>query len=604
MDKKTRNLIIICIILLLILLVILGLYFMPAEWVQSENQEEVVEPDYTSTELEIKYEEDEISGEWEETAKILLEDNATKIEGSGASVSGNTVTIKSAGTYYITGTLTNGNIVVDAGDKAEVQLVLAGVDIKSQTTSAINGVKAAKLTITLEKNTNNKIEDASTYTTFTDTEDQEPDAAIFTKTDLVINGEGSLQVTANYQDGIASKDTLKIMSGNIEVKAADDGIRGKDYVAIYDGNIQIDAKGDGIKSTNTSDASLGYIVIEGGKITIQAENDGIQAETVLNIKNADITITTNGKIETKTNSYGFGRQSTTSNTTDSVSSKGIKAGNEITIESGTLKINSTDDSIHSNGNIIIKNGTMDLASGDDGIHADTNIYMIDGSITITKSYEGIESNNIQIDGGKISVVASDDGINVSGGKDSSSMQGRPGQNNFSNIESSNRKLVITGGEIEVRAEGDGLDSNGSIQMSGGTVVVAGPTSGGNGILDYDGTFEITGGVLIGYGSSDMLQTPSTTSSQYSIVVVASGKSGDTIKLQDSNGKDLVNMETVKSYSAVIISSPDIQKGESYELLQNGNKVSTMTVNSVVTSSGNVSGGYQNGGMGGKKGGRY
>jgi len=273
---------------------------------------------------------------------------------------------------------------------------------------------------------------------------------------------------------------------------------------------------------------------------------------------------------------------TTSSSTDTESSKGIKAGTEITIKSGDITIDSTDDSIHSNGSIIINGGNMNLSSGDDGIHADTNISITGGTINITKSYEGIESAYIEISGGKISVVASDDGINVAGGNDSSSTDGRTGQNNFSDVGSSNRKLVISGGEINVSANGDGLDSNGSIYMSGGTVIVAGPTSGGNGILDFDNTFEITGGTLIAYGGSGMLQTPSTSSTQYTIVASETGSSGDRISLKDSSGNEIVNTETVKSYSVVMISSPNLKQGSSYTIYKNGNQSTAITVNSIVT----------------------
>lgn len=202
--------------------------------------------------------------------------------------------------------------------------------------------------------------------------------------------------------------------------------------------------------------------------------------------------------------------------------------------------------------IVSKDGLKIISSGDDGIHADTNIAIHGGNIDITKSYEGIESNYIEINGGDISVVASDDGINVSGGNDSSSMNGRMGQNNFSSVEDSNRKLVINGGNIKVNATGDGLDSNGSMYINGGTVMVAGPTESGNGPLDYDSECVVTGGDIIIYGSTGMWQNPSSNSSQNTLTFQNSGNSGDEIVLKDSSGNEITSFKTEKAYSAIAI----------------------------------------------------
>lgn len=560
-----------------------------------------VQIDTTSTNIEVEYNQQELTGEWSDyTAKITLADSKVTIEGKGVTNNNNAITIKSAGTYYITGSISDGNIIIEANKNDEVQLVLDNCSITSKTTAPINGIQTDKLTITLADNSVNTITDSSSYTTFTDTESSEPDAAIFTKTDLVINGSGKLVVNANYSDGIVSKDELKIINANIEVNSADDAIRGKDYVAINNANITINAKGDGIKSTNSEDTSLGYVAIEGGMINIEAEADGIQAETVLNIaSNSKINITTNGEVTSSTSNQdfgGFGRggmmggfSSSTSTDEDSASSKALKAGTEITIDSGDIKIQSTDDSIHSNGIIVINNGTIKLSSGDDGIHADTNIVINSGNIDITKSYEGIESSYIEINGGTISIVASDDGINVAGGNDSSAMGGRPGQNSFSAVQDSNRKLVINNGNITVNATGDGLDSNGSIQINGGTIVVAGPTSGGNGALDYESECSVNGGNIIIYGSTGMWQNPSNSSTQYCLTFQTSGKSGDKVILKDSSGKEISSFEAVKSYGAITISNENIQKGKTYTLYVNGNSVGSLTASTVVSSSSGTGG---------------
>lgn len=562
-------------IVLIIVTIIIGI----AIYIYANKENTETEIITESTEINIEYDE-EVSEE-EYTTSIILEDDNSSVQGQGVSISGNTITITSAGVYYLTGTLTNGNIIVDANSSSDVTLVLSNVNITSQNTAVINGVKANEITITLEEGTENYLTDSDNYTYFTDVEDSEPDATIFSKTDLVINGSGKLIINANYLDGIASKDTLKISNCEIEITSNDDGIRGKDYVGINNATIQITSNGDGIKSTNTSDTSLGFIKIENSSINIETLRDGIQAETIVNITESEINIETNGEI---------------SNSSEDISSKGIKAGTELTVESGTINIDSVDDALHSNGSIIIEEGTFTLSSDDDAIHADTSIVINAGSIDITKSYEGIESSYIEINSGDISIISSDDGINVAGGNDSSSFNGRPGQNNFSSVGETNQKLIINGGNIYVRASGDGLDANGSIYINGGNIIIAGPTSSGNGSFDYDNEFIISGGTLIAYGASGMWQSPSNSSTQYGILFSVSGKQGDKITIKDSNGEEIANFETDCSYGVVFISSSLIESGETYTISVNESDTNSVTVTSVI--SGNSSGMNMQGNGGG------
>lgn len=607
MDKnKTKK--IIAFVSLLVVILILTFTVIYFCYNKNKSDLDYANIDTKGTNLVVEYEEKELTGEWEEyIAKINLSDTKTTIEGKGVEFVGNTITINSAGTYYITGSISDANIVVDADKNDEVQLVLDNASITSKQTAPINGISASKLTITLTDNSENNITDSEDYTTFTDTEKSEPDGAIFTKTDLIINGKGKLIVNANYLDGIVSKDELKIINSTIKITSKDDGIRGKDYVAINNATIDIVSVGDGIKSTNNEDTELGYIAIEGGIISINSEADGIQAETILNISsNATINVTTKGEITSSNNRNnefdrgGFkgGYTVSSTNSEDSKSSKGLKAGSEITINDGNIEIISTDDSIHSNGIIVINNGNIKASSGDDGIHADTNIAINGGTIDIEKSYEGIESAYIEINGGNISVVSSDDGINVAGGNDGSSMGQRPGQNNFNDVGSSNRKLVITDGDLFVNASGDGLDSNGSIYIKGGNITVAGPTNAGNGALDYDGECVVTGGNLIVYGAYGMWQNPSTNSTQYSLTFQISGKSGDKIILKNSSGTEIATFEAEKTYGAITISNASISKGDTYTLYVNGTSVGSLEANNIVTSNSYLNnGGMEPNGMG-------
>lgn len=523
-----------------------------------------------TTDIDINYDAKELSGEISNyNAKVNLNDEQTTIEGTGITISGAKIKISNGGTYYFTGTISDASIVVEANKNEDVIIVLDNANITSKTTSVINGVTCKKLTVHALANSSNYLTDNSTYTDFTDTEKSEPDGTIFTKTDLVVNGNGKLVINGNYRDGIVSKDTLKLINTEIEINSADDGIRGKDYVAINNAKITINSKGDGIKSTNDEDTSLGYIAIEGGTLNIQSGSDGIQAQTILNIsENPIINIVTSGTISSSNNSS---------------SSKALKAGTEISIMNGDLTLNSTDDSIHSNGSVIINGGTLTITSGDDGIHGDTSLTINDGNIDILKSYEGIESSYIEINGGNVKVVASDDGINVAGGNDNSAMNGRPGQNNFSNIQNSNRKLVINNGNIKVDSKGDGLDSNGSIYINGGYIIVEGPENGGNGALDYDGECIVKGGTLIAYGATGMWQNPSNNATIYTVAFSNTGKSGDTLILKDSSNQEILNITSNKSYGGILFTSEQIKQGESYTLYVNGTSVQTLTVSDIITS---------------------
>jgi hypothetical protein len=286
--------------------------------------------------------------------------------------------------------------------------------------------------------------------------------------------------------------------------------------------------------------------------------------------------------------WGNNNEVTSEEETESQSNKGIKAGTLIAIEGGTFNLDTLDDAIHSNDSITMADGDLIINAGDDGIHADTSIVINGGNINIEKSYEGIESADITIAGGNIYVTASDDGVNVAGGNDGSSMNGRPGQNNFNLTE--DNKLAINGGYMVVNASGDGLDANGSIYMTGGTVIVKGPTNSGNGALDYDRVFEISGGTLITTGSMGMAQAPSETSSQHSIVMNFSNtqEAHSLVHLQDSEGNTIITFAPEKAYQNIIISSPELIKDESY-VLYSGGTVTGNESNGLYTD-----GDYQNG----------
>ncbi|OMF13950.1 dockerin type 1 [Paenibacillus amylolyticus] len=622
---------------------------------------------------------DDTNISWSEADSTAIKLNGTTatVTGSGAKAANGSVTISEAGTYVLSGELTDGQIVVNVADKGTVHLVLNGATIHDNDSAAIYIQKAGKAVITLEKGTKNTVSDGKTYV-YADATTDEPDAAIFSKADLTFNGAGQLTVTGNYNEGITSKDDLKIISGSISVKAADDGIKGKDMVAIQAGTITIEAEGDGIKSTNDTDTTKGFVAIAGGTFDIQSGNDGIQAETALVTDGGTYNIVTAGgsanapaKVEEGPFGGGGGgwgggtpptdmgtppdgeppadmpEMSTNSGTnagantngaaasnsantttattdnnadadtattaTESTSAKALKAGTDLTVNGGTYTIDSMDDSLHSNNNVTVNDGTFNIESGDDGIHADQALTINGGTITIAKSYEGLEGAIITLNDGDVDVTASDDGVNAAGGETetaantaastdstttatdvettsnisvtettgTTSTTDQASQGTATNqqgrgpggmgVAASNNEFHINGGSLTVNAGGDGLDSNGSINMTGGTVIVNGPTDNGNGALDYDGTFEISGGYLVAAGSSGMAQGTSDASTQNTIVMTfpTTQKAGTLVHVQDSEGNNILTFAPAKDYQTVVVSSPDLAKDGSYVIYSGG-----------------------------------
>ena len=516
---------------------------------------------------------------------INLEGDSITLDGNGAIVDGSTITITSAGTHTISGTLNDGQIKVDTQDEETVKLVFNGVDIACSTSAPIYILSAEKTVITLAEGTDNIITDGDSYV-FEDTASDEPNATIFSHDDLTINGNGSLTVEANYNNGIQSKDDLKIVNGNINVSTINDGIKGRDSIAVRDGNITINAGGDGLQSNNDGDPGKGYIAIEAGTLNITAGLDGMQVETSLVISGGNITISSGGGSANSSSGIGdpgntwgdwgnpkLGATATTGD--DSLSAKGLKAEVNISIIGGTIVIDSSDDSVHSNDSTVISGGDMFLTSGDDGIHADSTVEINGGEIDLTKSYEGIESAVITINDGNIHLVSSDDGINIVGGMDGSAIMGRPGQGNFTS--SGNNHLYINGGYVYIDANGDGMDVNGSVDMTAGVVIINGPTSNNNGALDHV-SFKITGGYLLAVGSSGMAQAPDTSSTQYSVMYnLSSIQSESTLfHIGTEGGEGVLTFAPTKTYQSVVLSSPELKNGSTYLVYTGGSSTGAVT----------------------------
>lgn len=318
------------------------------------------------------YDHNDLDHSWDESGStvILCDGVRTEIEGQGVSAADGVITIKAAGTYVLRGSC-EGQVVVDAGKEDVVRLVMDGFHISCDNNSPVYGLQSGKIVLILAGGTDNSVTDGEEYM-FPSAEEDEPDAAVFSKDDLTINGTGALTVNGNYSNGIRSKDNLKVVSGELTVTAKKDGLKGRDSVTVRDGRIQIASAGDGIKSNNDTDPEKGFVVIEGGVIQIKAGDDGIHAKTWLTIFDGDIHVQ---------ESY-----------------EGLE-GLKVDILGGNIRVKSTDDGINGAG------GASDAADGKRaGMEADEDIYVriAGGSVYVDAMADGIDSNgNLYVEGGSV-----------------------------------------------------------------------------------------------------------------------------------------------------------------------------------------------------------
>ncbi len=538
--------------------------------------------------------------EYDESKAVKIKLNGKSVTSTLQSVkiSDSTVTITEEATYVISGELSDGKIIVDAPDTAKLQIVFDGVNITSETFAPLYILEAGKVFLTLPEGTENTLANGGSFTAI---DDNNVDATLFSKQDLTINGSGSLTISSPAGHGIVCKDDLVITGGTFEINSASHGIEANDSVRITNASLTIDAGKDAIHSENNDDSSKGFVYIsKGADIKAAAEGDGITAGAYMQIADGNVDLLVGGGSEngSKEHSDSFGgfmgggrpdgmkggmpggmqhgnMQNTTTTTEDtSTSMKGLKAENSLLISGGNITINSADDSIHSNNSVIINGGDFEIASGDDAIHAEENLTVTAGKINISESYEGLEALHIEVTGGNISLVASDDGLNAAGGADQSGFNGgrdgmfgggKPGGNGMNGGMSSNSNgsIKVSGGKLYIKSSGDGMDANGTLEISDGYTVVVGPTHGDTATLDYDISGVITGGTFIGTGASGMAQTFSSSEQGVIAMTVGNRSAGTEIIIKSKDGKTLVTQTPELDFALVIYSSPELVKGEKY-----------------------------------------
>lgn len=487
--------------------------------------------------VDTHYSEQDLS--WDTSSETAIDlSNPTATD--GVTVEDGTLTITKAGTYKLSGEY-QGQIKVETADSDAVRLVLDNANITNSSGAALNVVNADEVILYSASGTTNTISDGADYTA---TGEDDPDAVVYSKADLTIAGEGTLKVNGNHEDGIHTNDGLVIASGTLEVNAANTGIKGKDYVDILGGTINVTAQQDGIKSTNDTDEGKGWTRLSNGTVTVNAGDDGFKASRVVEISGGSLTV--------------------------EQSDEGIEA-QYINISGGDVNVTSADDGM----NASLK--TSDSESTDSSANTSDTANQQQGSLPGGQQ-NGTSNQQQQGTGqppqGQPPAMSgtSQDGTSQNGttgtgqqGTGQPPQGGMPGGGGGT-FEVIDAAINVSGGNITVNAEGDGIDSNGVTTLSGGTLIVNGPSQGGNAALDTNGDLLLNGATVLSGSTADMFEAPSTNStSGYLKLTNSSGfEQGSTVQVADSSGKVVANYKVTKSnVQLVLVSSSSIVKGQSY-----------------------------------------
>lgn len=548
----------------------------------------------------------------EKAATVDLSTLSKDVNADGATVLLNDVTtITSAGSYILTGAYAG--ITVSVGNDETAHLFLNDATISGDAGIAISNTnKKSTLIITACENTENEVaskgDDAN---------------AIHVKGTLKINGTGTIKVSAK-KNGIKVSKGLSIADSTIKLTAGNHALSAR-FIETENAKINVLSAGKDALNAECDDETQeftlgeGYVSLKSSKVFASVSGDGIQADTFVYITGGSVDIKTSATFV----SYGAESMATYNLSEDDFryiksgdtykkiddvaskgaryamiqSAKGIKCGEIkyeidgteyavtknsnyfIVIDGARVKINSSDDAIHTNsGNVLIKGGTLDLTTLDDGIHADELVKIDGGEITVNGSYEGIEGAYVEIGGGTINITASDDGINAA-----------------SDDESVNEHIIISGGTITVDASGDGLDSNGTIYVSGGTLIVYGPTTGADTGLDADGGILIDGGNVFVATTKEMLEIPASNSKSNVLVYGANTvPAGSEIILTNADGGEMVRITLKKQAQAIILSTPELATNGTYSLYADENLLASFSVTETITAIGVRSNGRQGG----------
>lgn len=565
----------------------------------------------------------DLAGTYEESGAVYvtLSDDGITGETDGVAINGQTMTITAEGTYIFSGTLSEGQIVVDA-DNAKVQIVFDNVDITCASSAAVYVKSAEKVFVTLAEGSQNTLRNTDEYVAI---DDNNIDAVIFSKSDLTLNGTGSLTIVSAEGHGIVSKDDLKITGGTYDITAAGHALSGKDSVRIADGTFILTAEKDGIHAENADDEEKGYIYIADGDFTITSDGDGMDASNIVQIEDGTFDITAGGGAANSLKTHesdvpggpGGGMpqngerpdgesmpqmgekpdgenmtemgkrpdgttppekpsqtdQSDTAdetaapdNATDHQSSSAETTEDTTTDESGT-----STKGIKAGGGMYLNGGTYQIDSADDSIHSNANITIADGTYTLATGDDGAHADDaLIVNGGTITVTESYEGlegltvtindgtIDITASDDG--------------INTAGEKMELNGGYIHILAGGDGVDSNGDLTINGGEIYIDGPSDNGNSAIDYGdrSSAYVNGGTLVAIGSSGMAEGMSDSSKQKVLMVkLGEQMEAGNVVLTDSEGNVIVSYTALKTYDCVIISTAEVESGATYTLTTSG-----------------------------------
>ena len=627
----------ICVVVLLLTLLI-TILFMNGE---AYGIRVIVDEDAEAYAGPVYFTENDQNGAWNTGAatRITLREDHATVSGGGAFTYGENIMISNAGKYVVTGRLNNGRIVVDTDSTAKVWIMLDGAAVSSSDGACLDVEQADKVFLSLAEGSENSL---TTRGFSAENRERGMDGAIFSRDDLTINGSGKLTVTAEEENGIVCNDELVIAGGRISVSAAEDALHANDGLRIMAAELTLEAQDDGISVTGPESE----FYMESGAVTADAADKGIAAGNSIHMLGGRLSIRSD--------------------------SKGISSDNSIRLSGGTVVIEAEDDGISANGDILLDGAEVTVESGDDGIHSDTAVQISGGTVSIPRCYEGIEAVTIDVTGGEITIRPEDDGINANGGSDifgrrqgggfggpgggrdrgqqppdgtepgarpeagempavpqGLELPGNPGLGRPQPPEMSDREersedagteavpegqtmpaaeaagdssespetwIHISGGSItvinETARDADGLDSNGDIIISGGTIRVSMVNSGSNSALDFGsengGVMEISGGDVIACGSYAMAESFDSSSTQCSILynIKRGVPAGTAVSLEDREGTSILSYEVPCSFSSLAISSPKMKQGETYTIVI-GDSAEKITLNEMSASFGDA-----------------
>lgn len=457
------------------------------------------------------------------------------VDGQGATADAESVSISAEGVYVIEGQATDGQVRVAVADDVKVQLVLDDVVIHNEDGPAIYIESGDKVFVTLADGSSNVLTDGASYA-LAEGED-EPNATLYSKSDLCLNGLGSLTIKSAYAHAVNSKDDLVITGGSYVVESADDALRGKDCVKILDGQFDLTSGGDAIKSNNDEDATRGFVSIDGGSFKIQSGDDGV-------------------------NAFAYYR-----------------------VTGGIIDMTAAGDAFKTDADGCIAGGDIVLTAGDDAFHAEYSLYIDGGTIQVDSCVEGYEAERVYVNDGETHIISSDDALNAAAPEttavpkdgyltsvtepteeESTATEEAVGTDPMLDIVDT-CLIQINGGYVVLDAQGDAIDSNGYVEITGGVLLAEGPTGSADGTFDYGISATVSGGTVLMTGSVGMAQSFTGGTQPFALVQV-SGKAGESLALitqdgEGGSGEVLASYTPKRDYQMAIVSSPDLVDGTQY-----------------------------------------